>query len=177
MSKSVSVEVSPRVSDGRLVLFADLLTTHSQLTQILDMQLEEQADLSLTWFQALLALSQADGHALPMAELAAHVNLSAPGTTRLVDRLADAGLVERERRADDARIYVATLTNLGIEKLNAAIDLHIDGIDEHLMHRLSRSEKWLLDRVLAKLSGRTEEHKPSVLVEAARARREGRADT
>ncbi|WP_280245690.1 MarR family winged helix-turn-helix transcriptional regulator, partial [Nocardia abscessus] len=52
---------------------------------------------------ALMRLSRSSGRRLRMSELAVQTALSTSGVTRLVDRLARAGLVERELDTADRR--------------------------------------------------------------------------
>ena len=58
-------------------------------------------------------LGDAPGGKLRMGELADRLLLSRSGITRLVDRLARQGLIERERCKDDGRGYYALLTDAG----------------------------------------------------------------
>ena len=73
--------------------------------------------LPLTSYEVLMYLGDAPDGKLRMGELADRLLLSRSGITRLVDRLARQGLLERERCEDDGRGYYALLTPLGRETL------------------------------------------------------------
>ena len=76
------------------------------------------AELSLVEFHALRRL-QGAGY-LSVQALGAFAGLTKSGATRLVDRLADRGFLQRERSADDGRMCCVTLTAGGEEALAEA---------------------------------------------------------
>ena len=80
---------------SELAAWRGLLRAHSALAQELDLELRETHDLSLHEYEVLLLLSEAPGGRMRMSELATAVLLSQSGLTRLVDRLARSGSVER----------------------------------------------------------------------------------
>jgi DNA-binding MarR family transcriptional regulator len=78
--------------------------------------------LSHAQYQVLFELLPAD---LAAGELAAVAGVTAASMTQMLDRLADAGLVERLRSEEDRRIVVARLTEAGrkaCEERRAAIE-------------------------------------------------------
>jgi DNA-binding MarR family transcriptional regulator len=86
-----------------------------------------------------------------MHDLAASVLLSRSGLTRLVDRLVTAGYVARMPFAEDARGKLAVLTATGLDRLNAAMPVHLRGVGAHATGRLSIEElqtlRGLMDRL------------------------------
>ena len=107
-------------------------------------------DLPLPSYDVLVQLSEAPGRRLRMTELADRVLLSRSGLTRLVDRLARDGLVERQACPDDARGTLAVLTDAGLERLRTAWPTHLRGVAAHL-GRLSPAEVEQLTLLMAKL--------------------------
>jgi DNA-binding MarR family transcriptional regulator len=75
-----------------------------------------------------------------MNELSEHVRLSPSGITRLVDRMVQAGLVERGPCASDRRVTWAILTAAGRSRLRRASPLHLRGVREHFARRLSSAQ-------------------------------------
>lgn len=72
-----------------------------------------------------------------------------PNTTRLMDKLLDKKLIERERSTNDKRIVNVSITKLGMNLL-AEIDNHFD--EELVMSNiLSNEEAELLSDILDKL--------------------------
>jgi DNA-binding MarR family transcriptional regulator len=81
---------------------------------------EAEQGLAPSSFQALMFLVTAPGQAAPMNQLSAALGFSTAGTTKLVDRLADAGLVERRPSDEDRRVVYTALTSAGAESVLAA---------------------------------------------------------
>ena len=116
------------------------LRAHSLVIRELDAELNAERRLGLTSYEVLLVLARTPGRCLKMSDLAGRVLLSRSGTTRLVDGLAARGLVERRRSADDARSYLAVLTEEGLERLRDAAPVHLRGVHEHFSGCLSRAQ-------------------------------------
>ena len=92
------------------------------------MELREACDLSLHEYEVLLLLSEAPGQRMRMSDVASAVLLSQSGLTRLVDRLAQAGAVERTRCLEDRRGLNAELTEAGRARLERARPTHLHGV-------------------------------------------------
>src|SRR6266540_4318793 len=94
-----------------------LLRAHATLMRRLDTDLERQTGLPLADFDVLAQLAEAHGE-LRMTELADRALISRSGMSRRVARLADEGLVRRDRAGTDARGVVVALTEAGIARLD-----------------------------------------------------------
>jgi DNA-binding MarR family transcriptional regulator len=70
--------------------------------------------------------------------------------TKRLDRLEDAGLVERRPDPGDRRGTLVGLTKRGREIVDAALVTHV-GNEERLLQTLSASERRTLDALLRKL--------------------------
>ena len=108
------------MTTGELAAWRGLLRVHSALVRELDAELRSRHDLSLHEYEVLLVLAQTPDKRMRMSDLAAAVLLSQSGLTRLVDRLADAGSVERTRCEDDRRGLNAELPSAGRAQLEGA---------------------------------------------------------
>jgi len=94
--------------DERVVLFGLLLETNARLSRSLGVELEAACDLPLAWFEVLLQLRKVPEGRLKMNQIADAIVHSSGGTTRLIDRIEEAGYVTREHCPSDRRaIYVA----------------------------------------------------------------------
>jgi DNA-binding MarR family transcriptional regulator len=71
-----------------------------------------------------------------MHELASRILASKSGLTRVIDRMEEAGLVERQRPRDDRRAIEVVMTPKGAEALRAARVVHRGGIHEHFTRHL-----------------------------------------
>jgi DNA-binding MarR family transcriptional regulator len=87
----------------------------------------------------------------PIGELIHATAFTSGGVTRLVDRMAGAGLVERRPCPSDRRVQYVGLTRAGHELLDRATEVHVRGIQEYMLDRLEPDEAACLDAALAKL--------------------------
>jgi DNA-binding MarR family transcriptional regulator len=86
-----------------------------------------------------------------MSDLAAAVSLTTSGTTRLVDRLEVAGLIERQPCPTDRRVAYVALTPAGRDVLLRTTPVHVEGIQRHLVDVLTPDERATLERLLRKV--------------------------
>jgi DNA-binding MarR family transcriptional regulator len=116
------------------------LYAYSVVVPSLDRELVSAHGLSLNQFEVLTWLRLAGGRGLRMSDLASRVVLSPSGVTRAVDQLERKGLVERCVFEGDKRGYLATLTTEGRALLRRATNVHLQGVREHFLNHLSRTE-------------------------------------
>ena len=107
--------------------------------------LPEEADL-------LARLAEAPEQRLKMADVSRALRLSKSGVTRLVDRLAERGLVVRAACPSDRRVVYAGLTAEGSRAAAEAAPALAAGVAEHLAGRLSVSELDALSTSLGEIS-------------------------
>ena len=134
-----------------LAAWISFLRSHAAIKRQLNTDLLEGHDLTLSDYEVLLRLSQAEGHEMRRIDLAESVLLTASGITRLLDGLERAGYVEKGACASDARVSYARLTVTGHEKLREAAVTHLAGIDELFSDRFSRDELETLAELLDRL--------------------------
>jgi DNA-binding MarR family transcriptional regulator len=128
------------------------LRAHAQVVRVLDAELRAEAGLPLTWYDVLVQLSEAGGE-VRMSELADRLLLSRSATTRLVDRVERAGLVERCVPSDDARGRIVSLTDDGRATLRSAAVVHLQGVQQHFARHLDAAEADVVARVLERVVG------------------------
>jgi DNA-binding MarR family transcriptional regulator len=108
------------------------------------------------WFDLLAALRRAGRpFELNPTQLMATTMLSSGGMTKRLDRLEDAGLVERRADPSDRRGTMVGLTKKGQGLVDAALLTHV-GNEERLLQPLTASERLTLDALLRKLLIRLE---------------------
>jgi DNA-binding MarR family transcriptional regulator len=137
-----------RPSPAALAAWEGFLRAHLTLARRLDRELLERHRLPLAWYDVLLQLHHAGGETT-MGELAARLLISPSTCTRVVARMADAGLVERRVDAADARVRHARITRGGEARLRAAAVTHLAGVQRHF-------GRFLPDREAATLRDRFE---------------------
>ncbi|MDE3083148.1 MAG: MarR family transcriptional regulator [Acidobacteriota bacterium] len=138
--------------DEKVQLFGLLLETNARLARTLGLELEAQCDLPLAWFEVLLQLRRASESRLKMNQIADAIVHSTGGTTRLIDRLVEAGLVERQSCPSDRRAIYVAMTPQGDAKLDEALGVHLSYLDKNLAGRLSPIERSALADLLTKLN-------------------------
>src|SRR5207237_8279278 len=99
------------------------LRAHATLIRRLDTDLERETGLALADFDVLAQLAEAHGE-LRMTDLADRALISRSGTSRRLGRLADEGLVRRDRAGSDGRGVVVALTETGIARLAETAPVH-----------------------------------------------------
>ena len=138
--------------DEKVQLFGLLLETNARLSRSLGLELEAECELPLAWFDVLLQLRRSPVGRLKMNEIAEAIVHSSGGTTRLIDRIEEAGYVTREHCPSDRRaIYVAISAN-GNQKLDEALNVHLDYLEDNLAKRLDDQERRTLTTLLKKLN-------------------------
>lgn len=97
--------------------------------------LREQG-LSLIEYMALMHLSETPDRQMRMSDLAAAVEMSVSGMTRLVGRLESQGLIQRVRSEQDARSWNAVLTEAGLARLKQAWPTNLTAVRRHFLNHL-----------------------------------------
>ena len=138
--------------DEKVKLFGLLIETNARMARNLSLELEETCDLPLAWFDVLLSLRSTPEGRLKMNEIANAIVHSTGGTTRLVDRLEEAGLVDRQNCPNDRRAVHVMITPLGNQKLDQALSVHLRYLDETMAARLTCDERTTLSGLLTKLN-------------------------
>lgn len=146
-----SCGVLGQIDDERLHLMGLIVRSHRLLTDRLGRELEEEAGIPLVFFDVLINVGAAPEGRVTMSRLSNDIALTTGGVTRLVDRMVDAGLVERSACPSDRRSIHVVLTPEGRNVLDRAIAAHIEGIDRHLMAHLSDKDRANLATVLTKI--------------------------
>jgi DNA-binding MarR family transcriptional regulator len=106
-----------------------------RLMERLDAELEGHG-ISLADYEILVHLAGEPTGELRMTELASRTLVSRSGLTRRLDRLVDAGLVERRSCPTDRRGVYAVLTAAGRGRLDASAPTHVDGVRRHFITQL-----------------------------------------
>ncbi len=145
----IAHEVSEQ--SARHAVWHAYLQIHAAVIQLLEQTLLAEQDLPLLWYNTLERLAKADGGMLRLQELADDINLSQSGLTRLLDRMVEGGLIERQPCPKDRRGLYAVLTPLGNERLQAALPVYQRVLDEHFLRYLSCDEVNALNKVFANI--------------------------
>lgn len=132
--------MNENVDPETLAAWRGLLFTQAAVIRALEKDMLEQHDLPITWFDLLGRLARSDGRRLRMHELEEASLFTRSGLTRLADRLEEAGLVRRERSAEDRRGVYLAITDAGMAKIDQVWDDHQHSIQEHFGQYLERDD-------------------------------------
>ena len=98
----------------------------------------------------ILRILRGEGKPLPILEIASRTITVVPGITGLIDRLEQAGFVNRVRCDKDRRVIYVALTDQGMTTL-AALDEPLVALHHKLLGHLSQGELKELIRLLEKV--------------------------
>jgi DNA-binding MarR family transcriptional regulator len=114
----------------------------------LDDDLRRSFNISLTEYEILVRLSERPGRNMRMAQLADALAHSRSRVTHTVDRMEKAGYVVRGSTPEDGRGIIATMTDKGLELLQEAAPLHVEGVRSYLVDAADADDFVALGRVM-----------------------------
>lgn len=120
--------------------------------EALDTDLQAAHGLPVAWYQVLVEIRLAGG-AMRMHHLAEMATLSRSATTRLVDQIERAGLVERRVCPSDRRGIEVALTDRGADLQRRAAPTAIRVLRDLLWSRLSDDQAASLAEILETAGG------------------------
>ena len=126
-----------------------LLTAHSSLIRKFNAQ-DVWGDLSMKEYDVLYTLSKCPDP-IRLSELNRHVLLSQPALSRMVDRLADRGLVSRTTDPSDGRGVLLALTADGRAVQRRIGRRHGRSVAQSMLAGLTPAELRQLEELCAKL--------------------------
>jgi DNA-binding MarR family transcriptional regulator len=110
-----------------------------------------QYGLQQGWFDLLAALRRAGApYELNPTSLMRATLLSSSGMTKRLDRIEEAGLIERRPDPNDRRGTLVRLTRRGKNVIDRAVETHVNN-EKRLLGGLTTAERRTLDRVLKSL--------------------------
>src|SRR3954451_1040539 len=119
------------------------------LFEELERQLQQEAGIPRTYFEILVALSEAPDRTIRMHELADLTRSSRSRLSHAVSRLEEAGWVERVSCDTDRRGAFAHLTDKGFAALEGAAPGHATAVRRYVFDRISPEQSDQLGRILA----------------------------
>jgi DNA-binding MarR family transcriptional regulator len=125
-----------------------ILRTSDQL-QIRFARLLREHELTPSQYNVLRIL-RGEGKPLPILEIASRTITVVPGITGLIDRLEQAGFVNRVRCETDRRVFYVALSDRGRKTL-ADLDEPLDALHQKLLGHLLSAELKELIRLMAKV--------------------------
>lgn len=128
------------------------LTACQSLFASIDAQLLHDSGLPHGYYEILVHLSEAPGHALRMTQLATASTFSKSRLSHAVSKLEDRGWVVRENCATDRRGQIARLTEEGYAVLEAAAPGHVGQVRRALIDALTPEQVGHLREISAAIA-------------------------
>lgn len=124
-------------------LFVSLQRTAALLEHALEAALKPSG-ITATQYNVLRILRGAGPAGLCRADIGERMIRRVPDVTRLLDRMEDAGLIDRQRNGADRRFVTTRITEVGLRATSLADDAVSRFLDTHLGHLEPESVSQLL---------------------------------
>ncbi|SEC84437.1 MarR family winged helix-turn-helix transcriptional regulator [Streptomyces sp. KS_5] len=136
-----AVSAAARAAGSELVRdFGLLIKSATRLEQRIDSALRRECGISHTMLEVLMRLCRRPGEEVSQRQLADDLTLTSSGTTRLIDRMEDAGLVRRVPSPGDRRVTLVEATAEGRAVFLRAAAVHAHVVEEHFVRPLSADD-------------------------------------
>ena len=142
------------LSDKHLNAWRAVVTSHAAVTERVQKAFAAGDLPPLSWFELLWAVKRTSDGLPKMSQLAEWLTLSRGGITKLVDRLQEAGYIERVSCSEDRRSLYAQLTPAGERMVEEMRAVYAAEVERHLAS-VSTEEAELLAVVLNRVTSST----------------------
>jgi DNA-binding MarR family transcriptional regulator len=131
--------------------WAALMRASRRLLEAIEAALKSAGYPPLAWYDALLELEKAGDDGLRPFELRTRLLLPQYGTSRLLDRMVNAGLVERRDCKDDGRGQIILISEEGRSVKKVMWPIYAQILSEGIGAKLTSEETVQLAKLLSKL--------------------------
>lgn len=132
-------------------LWRSLVAVVMRLPRVLDEEFAREARVSMADYSVLVALSETEGGALRMGELAEATTLSRSRMSRIVDDLVRRSLVTRRKPEQDGRGALAEITPDGLAVLAAAYPGHLARVRSLVLDHITKHEMRTMTEALSRV--------------------------
>ncbi|KAB1979984.1 MarR family winged helix-turn-helix transcriptional regulator [Streptomyces triticiradicis] len=145
-------EAAARAANSRLVRdFGLLIKSATRLEQRIDGELRRECGISHTMLEVLIRLCRRPGEEISQRHLADDLTLTSGGTTRLLDRMEEAGLVHRIPSPADRRVTLVETTPRGCEVFLSAAAVHARLVEKYFVGPLTADDHQRLTAALERI--------------------------
>jgi DNA-binding MarR family transcriptional regulator len=136
-----------------LTAFVRLSNAHAAMERAFNQELQAAGSITVTDFEALRRLADADEGRMRRIDLAHAVGVTPSGITRLLEGLERSGLVGKHRCTSDHRVTYAVITDAGRVVLHTTAETHLASLVALFGERFSGAELEQLVALLGRLPG------------------------
>lgn len=148
------VDPSPWLTPRQQRVWRAWMSLRSSLPNALNRQLAAASGLSLSDYETMVCLSEADESTLRVSDLAAVLGWERSRLSHQLRRMHARGLLDRRACPTDGRVTFVTLTEKGFETLRSAAPGHAQIVRELLFDDLSEAELATLEGFFARAEQR-----------------------
>lgn len=136
------------MEDPKWLAFYGTLQVSARLLEVVGGRMERESGLPPAWFEVL---AQVYKGRCRMGDLAESLTLSRGGATRLVARMEEEGLVEREIPKEDRRATFARITDKGREAFERAKPVHFQAVEEVFSRHITDEQAAVMREAFARI--------------------------
>lgn len=140
------------LSAAKIDAWIALVRAQKRLLSKIETALKSEGMPPLTWYDVLLELHRAEPKGLRPMDLEGRLLLPQYGISRLLDRMAKSGLLERRKAPDDGRGQVIRITQAGSTLRAQMWPVYAAALGEALASKLSEDEAETLRHLLWRLN-------------------------
>lgn len=145
-------EAAARAANSRVVRdFGLLIKSATRLEQRIDTDLRRECGISHTMLEVLIRLCRKPGEEVSQRQLADDLTLTSSGTTRLIDRMEEAGLVRRTPSAGDRRVALVEPTTEGRATFLRGAAVHARVVEQFFVKPLTADDYARLTSALGEI--------------------------
>ncbi len=139
-----------------LIAFVRLANAHAAMQRAFNQELQAAGGITVTDFEVLRRLVDADGGRMRRVDLAYAAGVTASGMTRLLEGLERGGLVMKAHCTEDHRVTYAVITDTGRQVFECAARTHLESLRSLFEERFTEGEITQLIGFLGRLPGAEE---------------------
>ncbi len=127
------------------------MTTSRRLLETIEVALKAAGHPPLVWYDALLVIEKAGPDGLRPFEIKDRLLLPQYATSRLLDRMVKANLIERQDCDDDGRGQIVRISDNGYSVRQAMWPIYARVLSQKIEEKLTTNDAVQLVRLLSKL--------------------------
>lgn len=112
----------------------------------------EGLEMTLPYFSVLTLLLTSPDQRLPMSRIARDLAMTSGGFTKLADRMARDGLIDRRGSSGDRRVVFAALTDSGSKMARSAMDVYQRYLREQVLPIVPEADLHAIAEIAGRLS-------------------------
>lgn len=136
------------LTDTHVLAWATLVKATNQALAAIEKDLFSSGNISLTWYDILVAVEQAQSDQVSMTEVARQIILSKSALCRSVEKLIQHGYLVKNQADTDKRVFHLSITQKGRQALKDAWPVYRSGIEQYFARFISKSNANELTSVL-----------------------------